>query len=451
MKAHYHEGLRCTSVLLTTLLSSAALAAAPVGYSIGVGAGYSDNIARTSTDEQSENMGTAELQLGISQNTRRLLADLAANLAYFEYFDNTYDSEVVGNLRGTATVRIVPERFNWLFEDNFGQVRSDPFAAVTPDNRENVNYFSTGPELFFRLASQTRLELSGQYSKVTYEDSELDSNRYGGQVSVLRTLSSASTVSLNLQQERIEYDVDVSGVDYDRQSAYLGYAIEGSRTRANVDLGYTRLKQQSNNDEDGLLLRLEASRRVSASSTLSARAGREFSDSGNAFRSEQGLSGGIEVVDLGTQGATQTLNPFISTYGGLGWDFTRRRTGWGVGAYYYDEDYRQQNALDAKRVLGTAYIYRDLSSNVRLSFGGDYSDNNYDDSVNDYREISTSAGVSWQLGSKLWLNLEYQRFDRSSDLVNGEYQENRGWLRLGYGTLSAGATSMPALGGPAVD
>ena len=450
MKSHHHEGLRCTSVLLATLLSGAALAAPPLGYSISAGAGYSDNIGRTSTAEQSDSMGTAELQLGFTQNTRKLEADLAANLAYFEYFDNTYDSEVIGNLQGTATVRIVPERFNWTFEDNYGQVRSDPFAAVTPDNRENVNYFATGPELFFKLASQTRLELSGRYSKVTYEDTQLDSDRYSGLVSVLRSLSSASTVSLNVQQERIEYDVDLAGADYDRQSAYLGYAIAGSRTRATVDLGYTRLKQ-TGNEEDGLLLRLEASRRVTASSTLSGRAGREFSDSGNAFRSQQGL-GGVDVVDVGTQSTTQTLNPFISTYGGLGWDFARRRTGWGVGAYFYDEDYRQQSSLDAKRILGTAYVYRDLSSNMRLSLGGDYSDNDFDVATNDYRETSVSAGLTWQLGSKLWLNLEYQRFDRSSDVATGEYEENRGWLRLGYGTLSAGAAGMPALGGgPSAD
>lgn len=430
MKSHCHEGLRCTSVLLTALLSGAALAAPPVGYSIGVGAGYSDNIGRTATNEQSDSMGSAELLLDISQNTRKLEADLAANLAYFEYFDNTYDSEVIGNLQGAATMRIVPERFNWTFEDNFGQVRSDPFAPVTPDNRENVNYFSTGPELFFRLASQTRLELSGKYSTVTYEDTDLDSDRYSGLVSVLHSLSSASTVSLNLQQERIEYDVDVAGADYDRQSAYFGYAIEGSRTRATVDLGYTRL-EQSNND-DGLLLRLEVARRVSASSTLSARAGREFSDSGSAFRSQQGLSG-VDVVDPGTQGATQTLNPFISTYGGLGWDFTRRRTGWGVGVNYFDEDYQQQNSLDTKRILGTAYVYRDLSSNVRLSIGGDYAKNSYQNSANDYRETSASAAVSWQVGSKLWLDLEYQRFDRATDLAGGDTKENRAWLRLRFG------------------
>ena len=35
--------------------------------------------------------------------------------------------------------------------DNFGQVLDDPFQPATPDNRENINYLTTGPDLTFAL------------------------------------------------------------------------------------------------------------------------------------------------------------------------------------------------------------------------------------------------------------------------------------------------------------
>ena len=39
-------------------------------------------------------------------------------------------------------------------QDSFGQAITDPFSPVTPETRENVNYFTTGPSLEFLLGGQ---------------------------------------------------------------------------------------------------------------------------------------------------------------------------------------------------------------------------------------------------------------------------------------------------------
>src|SRR5262245_16650922 len=98
----------------TLLRTTTALA--ELDYGVEVGGGYSDNIARVDTNETDETIGTVGLDLNWTERTRRLEADANVDLSYFEYLDNTFDSEVVGTADGTIIVGIVPDRFSWLFQ-----------------------------------------------------------------------------------------------------------------------------------------------------------------------------------------------------------------------------------------------------------------------------------------------------------------------------------------------
>ncbi len=429
----------CGALILAAALMSDAYAA-PFEYAIDMGVGESDNIRRTPTNEQSETIGTVGFEFSLYKNTRRLFANVAGDLAYFEYFKNTYGGEFIGNLNGAVDLRLVPEHFSWAFQDNFGQVRSDPFAPVTPDNRENVNYFSTGPDFSFRFGEAARMQVSGRYSKVSYEVTPLDSDRYSGSFSLIHDISDRSSISGNVQTQKVALDNTSFGADYDTQQAYARYLLNGARTHASVDLGYTRLSQSGTTD-NGALVRMELARRTSASSTVTLRLGREFSDAGDAFRMQQGLG----ELTLDTQTVTQTSNPFISEYATLGWDWTRERTGLGFSVSYFDENYKQQDTQDVARTMGSVYVSRSFTSSVRLALTGTYTKDDYKNVPGDYREVGGSAILSWRIGRKLWLNVQYERYDRSSDLTGGDYKENRAWLRLRYGAETALQAPSPFL------
>jgi hypothetical protein len=129
--------------------------AADLGYEVNVGVAHSDNIARTETNTINEEIATGGIMFSLSQVSPRLSADLVGNFAYHDYLDNTYESELFGNFVGSARFQIIPERFSWMLTDNFGEVLSDPFQPATPDNRENINYLMTGPDLTLAFGSQT--------------------------------------------------------------------------------------------------------------------------------------------------------------------------------------------------------------------------------------------------------------------------------------------------------
>jgi hypothetical protein len=422
-------GLSC-SLAFATLLGSRSFAAG-FDYGAELGVGHSDNIRRVPDHEEDETIGSAAVDFSYREKTSKLFADVAGDATFLDYFNNTFASEVVGELAGTVDIAFVPERFVWIFEDNFGQVRTDPFAPVTPANRENINYFTTGPDFTMHFGAETGLRLSGRYSNINYETTPADSTRYLGSATFFRQLSSASEVSLNASRERIDFDAAASP-DYDRDELYARYDIKGARTTLGVDLGYARVDRTAS-DDSSWLGRVNATRRMSPSSTVTLTFGHEFSDSGQAFRQEQAGAGG----GLASETGRQTPNPFTSEYVTLGWDFARQRTTFGVHATYRDESYVATAALDDTRTILDAFVSRDLSPELRVLLGFTYGKNDFKQVGADFDESEVRANLSWRLGRKLWLAVDLEHFKRSSDVPTGEYAETRGWLRLRYGATPA--------------
>lgn len=446
MKAPVHRTLRLTTLAtglpVAALLASAALpaAASEPGYELSLGVGTSDNIRRVPTNEESETLAIAGLNVDWRERSSRTQADVLADVQYIDYLQNTFGSEVLGNATGRLQYTISPERVMWVFSDNFGQGRIDPLSAASPENRENINYFSTGPDLALPFGSAMQLLASGRYSKVSYQDTPLDSDRYSGLLGLQRKLSAATTVSLNFSHDAIRFDDSTVNTDYSRDSAYARYQAQGRRTSLAFDAGYTKIDRSVGKDSSGALFRIELSRRVSASSFIAASAGHEFSDAADAFRLSQTLTGG----GLDTQGTLQTSSPFLNKYFTLGWNFERNRTAFSISGSRFDETYRDNGLLDRNRTLVNAQFTRTLTPVVSASLVAAYTKENYKNLVGDANESTAGAQVSWRAGRHLTISARYQYAHRSSDLPGSGFSENRTWLQFGWGRPSGEVSSGPA-------
>jgi hypothetical protein len=420
--------LAIAAAILLALASGAS--AQELEYRLSLGGGHSDNIRRTATNEIDEDIASAGLQFSYDARTPRVEADVVGDIAYYDYLDDTYDSEVVGNVYGDAGFAIVPERFIWALSDQFGQVRIDPFLPATADNRENINYFTTGPDLFIGLGSQMRLQLGGRYVSTTYEDSDLDSTTTLGHLALIRLLSDRSQVSLNGRVEQIEYDQSELNADFDDTEAYLRYEVEGARTNLAVDLGYSKLDRDAvEESESGTLVRLELSRRMSGSSTIALSGGREFSTSARAFAAGQGISN----TGLGTAPGIQTAEPFTLDYGTIGYTFNRNRTGIAATVSWSKRSYDNNPALDQSLATYAAQYRRELSQRTSLEVGATLTSVKYEPPAADYDELTAGVRFSWRLSQSVSMDLTYDYSHSSSDASASEYTENRLWLTIGYG------------------
>lgn len=402
-------------------------AQAEVAATAEVGAGYSDNIGRTATDEANETIGTIGLNLDWREQTRRVRGDATIDLSYFEYLDDTFDSEVVGTGDGSLSLGIFPETLNWVFEDTFGQARSDPFAPVTPDNREDLNYFSTGPDLMMRFGSTGFGRVFGRWSSTSYETSPLDAERTTGGLSVGRRTSPRNELTLNGVVERVEFDQELSP-DYDRKSMFVGYRLDASRTLLTADLGYTWLDRDGAEDTSGnALVNITMERDLSASSLLRLTLGSQLGDAGDSLRGA--LSG--EVVG-GSNQITATSDPFENRVASLFWQFTRNRTGLSLGASWNEDSYEEQTDFDRTRYSYIAIVSRRLGPTLDVELSASLDNEKFKNVDLDTDETHYAVRFNWRAWRTLGLRLLLEQYDRDTSTGVGEYKESRAFLTLAY-------------------
>lgn len=410
-------------------------AQADTSLTVEAGAGHSDNITRTDGGEVEETIATLGVDLTWQAERPRLTADVALNADYFEYLDDTFDSEVVGAGNAELNFALVPDRFNWTIEDHYGQQSNDPFSPITPETREAVNFLSTGPDLLLRFGA-AGVRLFGQYSMATYERSPVDNERVLGGVSVGRAGARGQGLSFNAVQESVTFD-ETPASDFDRRSAYLAYGISGARTELRIEGGYTWLEPEQGEESSAPRLLVQVDRELTRSSTLTLVLGSQLTDSSAA------LSSAVDGPVPSGPTVTATADPFENRTASLTWRFARRRTSIALGADWDDEQYETQSLLDRTRTSFDFAVDRRLGSRLSAGLNASLIDEQFDAADFDARTRELGASLSWQAGRAIGLRLLVTRSDRDTSTGLGEYGENRAFLRVFYiatrGTPDGGA------------
>jgi hypothetical protein len=422
-----HPETIATCLLLAWVAVPASSVAATGQLEVSTAVGRTDNLMRTSVGEESATLASAGLDFSLLHESRRLEADLAGALQFLEYGGSEYSSEVVGRAGVHAGLAIVPGSVKWVVDDSFGQLRRDLFAVPTPDNRESVNVFSTGPEAQLRLAGAVRLVLGATYGRVDYESGEAELSRRGARIALQRDLSGGGVLGLNLAEERIEPRDEVVP-DYDRTSAFVTYRLRGARSSLAVDVGGNRI-DGDDVDETGALIRLELTRRVGRFSRVRIAGGQQFSDAASNLLVAEApdvQASGIELV-------AQTAQPFTRRYAELGLDATGRRTFINLFGQYIDEDYERDPDANRQRLVAGLGAGRLLGARTEARISVAYSGNEFDVDDSDNHDLTYAAALAWRLGRRLRVEVSGEHYDYESGIPGTDAGETRYWLRLRYG------------------
>jgi hypothetical protein len=407
-------------------------------YGIDAGIGESDNVTLAPTDRISQTMAIADVDFDLKERSRRLDADAKGDFSYLDYLQGAYANELIGRFDGVAAVALFPGRLNWTFQDSFGQAQIDPFTPVTPTNRENINYFSTGPDLALQFGPVWFFNAGGRYIRTTYQTSPFDSTRFEASAAPGTELSAGSSVSLYGSFERAVFDTTVvDGVlvntNFNRSRVFGDYEAHGARTDLSVNLGATRVDEGAESIT-GPLAKLKISRKLSAASKLTFSAGRDLTDASTGFSNLQ--SGAIGTV--GTAPAAGSLSNYTVTYASLNWDYTRNRTTVALSGGWEKDTYEGQPQLDLQRADAEFRLERRLSRAFTAQLVGSLYRTEYPhaDAGVGYDETDGRVGgaLAFSTGKGLEVRLRYEHTSRiASGIGSGTgYQENRAFLTVGY-------------------
>ena len=402
-------------------------------YGADAGIGYSDNVNESSNDKRGDEMLGIGVQLAGLEQSARFQGGVLADLDHVNYLQGTSSPQLIGNFAGYGSYALIPDYIHWMAQDSFGQGLIDPFASQSPGNLENINTLTTGPTFSIPLGALTMLNVSARYSRVSYQVSPLDSNDYGGSVSLAHLLSAHSRISVNIQDERYEY-TDPINPSYQDREAYVRYDIQGARTHIDADVGYDQVRGNTDLSSNGVLARLSISRTIAEGSVVSLSAGRDTSNSSSFLTQSQSVTG----IGLQATSGRQTATPFTNQYESLSWGLVRRRTTFSFGVAHYLQLYDGQSSLDNTITSGSARVSRVVYPGWSVGLAGQYSKNIFaPQSGGNYTQKQGGLNVKWQMARKLALSFEYDHFIRNSE-AQFNYTENRMWVRVQYGSSTPG-------------
>jgi hypothetical protein len=410
----------CHSMLagIAGTLLSLPVNAADLDWSIESAAGHTDNATRVNNGEITDTIGSIGGHIEVSGTGSRISGRLRGDGRLRSYFDDTYDDDFLGSGAADLRVKLVGEALTWSFSDAFGQVLTDTFEPSTPDNRENLNVFSTGPDLRIRLARGTEVIIRGRIEDASYENSDsVDSQQLSADIGLVRHLSSATAWSVNASSSTVDYD-ESGNSGYDQQELFLRLESASTKQNLTADIGAGFLGGGDQSDE-ALIFRLDWMRHVSASWTLELGLHTEFGNSDDQF--VRGISGGGELG--GTQDVVLTGQAMRDDRATFGLNFTRSRTQIRLFGDIGSETYPDVANADRERWAMGAEISRRLTPRLEATLRAHHEDRDFDTVIGDDNTDIFGAQLDWRLGKALYLGFEGRREKRSGD-TSFSYTEN---------------------------
>ena len=421
---------RLSATLL--LLVATGAGAVEIGVELEAGIGQTDNITRAADTPSEPAMDDTVYQVGVDvtleHESARSNVDLRGSLIYHDYQDGPYSSETLPALDMSALFRITDQSLSWVLDGNLGQQSVDPFQPVTPDNREDFAYFTTGPSLFIPMGARFSLRTDLTYSEIDYEEQPLDNSRKGARISFARQINPTRALSLNLRGERTEFDYDDLLASIDRYDAFLQFSTEGSRNEITVDLGWS-VSERSSVESEEPLVNVEWRRQVSPATRVDIALGSRVSDSAESFRGNQQNS--IDIGDVQNQQGVS--DPFREDYAGLSVNYGATRTNLMVGARLSEEDYLDA-LIPRDRQMVRAYVNftRQLGRAWEFALFANHSSQDYESLAREDEDLRAGVGLTWQQLRTIEIELRFDRLERDSTEPADEFTENRAYLGFRY-------------------
>jgi hypothetical protein len=406
----------------------------PVTYGADIGIGETDNVTLVPTNKVSQTIATADVDFTVKEQSRLFDVDAKGNFSDLDYLQNAYGNQLIGRFDGQGQVALIPDRLTWVVRDDFGQTTLDAFTPVTPNNIQDVNYVSTGPNLSLPVGGTGFINATARYAEAYYQTSPYGSNRFLATLAGGLQLSAGSSVSLNGATERVDFQNTMVNTDFDRSSVFGRYEVQGARSDFWGDLGATRI-DQGGNSSTGALAKLQISRQLSAAAKLTFTAGRELTDASSSFSTLS--TGPIGIITFAP--TPLTSDSYTSDYASVGWQYARNRTTVALTGRWERDRYAGEQQFDLTLGDVEFTIERQLTRAFSVQLLGRLYKYDYPNAVvasivgsTDYDTGLVGAAFVWRHGRGLEVRMRYEHNSYVVSTGNTGYQENRVFLTVGY-------------------
>jgi hypothetical protein len=413
-------------------LGIATAAKAELGTEITLG--YSDNLDRIEEGGRSDRVLAAAIGGRADGSYGDLERSATWQLGGLRYLDETFDDEPLVGVDATAEFALVDRRITWQIFDRLGRQSLNPFGPTTPDTREAVNYFSTGPEFLLPVAGNVAFDAGLAYTDLWYEEQTLANSRSDARVGLRYGFGLHRSLGLYVSENQVRFDEADLHDDFDLERAYVEYLSERSRGDLRIALGVSAAEGLGERLSTSLV---EAtwSRTVAVYGNLLVEVRRDLSDAGSLFVLDRTQRAAVDVA----QNIVGVSNPLKLTYVSATYTMTRERTtarlGFSWGRYDYEGSL---SGVDFEAPTWEARFTREATSHLLFEAALSYYEQRFIESDRNDSDGYASVGIGWRLGQRSTLRAHVARLERKSNRPGLGYDENRFLLSFAYGMELAG-------------
>jgi len=389
---------------------------------------HSDNIDKSETNEQSDQLITAGLSGTVAEKTGPLTGQATASLRQLDYLDNSFGNQTYIDLNSSAVWEQIRGRLSWRVHDYYSQNQIDNLGVDTPDNVENSNAFGISANIVFPVADRQRVSVVPSFQDFYFETSASDNRRLGVTAGWEYQFRKTITLTADATLEKTNFK-NAANSDFSRRN--LSGGISGQRAHSNYKarLGFTHIDRDIGTDVDGVSASLDWLVEVTGRSKLRAFVSSDITDSSYEFLNS--------AMDPGTGDYTnvQTAGDVIRTrLARISYD----RSGSAIDTSLWTElrnlEYTTSpNDREVKEV-GASLGYR-MTPQVSATFQASFNRVNETDTLTDQDTRLLGASIGYRLTRKLGLNFGLWQENRDSNLAGADYDELRISAGLGYKIL----------------
>lgn len=426
-RTHRSRSLGLRVVALMAMCFAETVGALETNYTLGYAIEHSDNINLSPENREKEWISVPAVGVALREDTGALESRLSARAQYRDYLRDTFADETRFDLNGAAVWRPLPEKFTWTAEDFFTQTTINPLEPETPQNRQNTNVFTTGPDVFFHFGAVDTLQLGARYSDNRFETSELNNTRSSASARWLHRTSATTTLSLNYEAQAVNFQDEISSQNFDRNDAFVGYNTRLARNVVLINLGKSVIHRENAEDVDGGLARVSWTRELTSTSTFSLAASSELSDIAQDI-----LAARDRVVEGEVVREFPSADVFVTRSGSA--TYTRRRT-YGadsVSVFGIKKEYEREVQNDEKsRGVDLRFGY-DFSEHVSGNLGARYAKTDFPGVDREDTRKSVSLGVSYRVSRPIVAGFQIGKTVQDSTDPGQEYEEVRAIASIVY-------------------
>jgi hypothetical protein len=395
----------------------------------GVGAGllYTDNAALEAKNEDDDLVIVGYLGANLSESDGPFSLDATTSLLYTNYTEDTFSDQYYVNLRANAGWVTIRDRLDWQAVNFFTQQNINSLDAETPDNNQDTNAFSFGPNIYFPISARQRVTIRPLFQDFYYEKSDSDNRQYSLGADWRYNLNREITTGLDGSVTAVDYDDEDKNPNY--TAANISGVLSATRPRSTyaLDLGATYIDRDKFSSESGMTGSLTWLYQMTGHSSARAFLSSSLTDSSqDLLDSEQNPDNG-DFNNEQISGDVLRNNTARLAYRRD--DSTLNIEAWGE---YRDLSYKESPDDRKVKEVGTRLEYR-ITPLVTTGLRGEYNRSEEKDTGRDDDRYIIGADIAYNLSRKLRTKFDLRYQQKDSNESDNEYKEFSAFIGLVYG------------------